>query len=419
MRPQPFILALPRALFYDLLRGDITLRAMGLVYTTLLSLTPLLALSFAVLKGFGAHTQMEPLLRQLMAPLGDKAGEMTQQILGFVDNMQVGVLGVAGLVILLYTVISLMQQIEDAFNHLWHIRQGRSFSSQFRDYLSMLMAGPILLFTAVGLWTSLNNTAFMHALSSHPFWGKLPAALLGILPISLVIAAFTLTYLLIPNTRVRPLAAFGGAVFAGIVWQAGGWVFASFVVSSGQQTAVYSVFAGLFLFMLWLYVGWIIVLTGARLAYYIQFPDAVYLPGQPTQASPQTRELLAILILREIGQRFLTGQEPASLNDLRQRLPASRFLLGQTLDELTTYGILSRDDGKPAHYLLRVAPETLSLNTIRRCIWEGDTTQQQQAQSIQAAAGLRGEWLDSPDTSIQALLEQELRHKPDNSSSTG
>ena len=103
-----FLRALPIALFHDMHQGNITLRAMGLVYTTLLSLVPLLALSFSMLKGFGVHNQMEPLLLKLLEPMGAKALELTQQILGFVDNMQVGVLGFAGLAFLLYTVISLM-----------------------------------------------------------------------------------------------------------------------------------------------------------------------------------------------------------------------------------------------------------------------------------------------------------------------
>ena len=107
-----FTRALTIALFHDMHQGSITLRAMGLVYTTLLSLVPLLALSFSVLKGFGVHNQMQPFLLRLFAPLGAKAEELTSQVLGFVDNMQVGVLGFAGLAILLYTVVSLMEKIE-------------------------------------------------------------------------------------------------------------------------------------------------------------------------------------------------------------------------------------------------------------------------------------------------------------------
>ena len=122
-----FLKSLTLALYHDMQQGEITLRATGLVYSTLLSLVPLLALSFSVLKGFGVHNQMEPLLLELLSPLGNKAEELTKQVLGFVDNVQVGVLGVAGLATLLYTVVTLMQKIEESFNYVWYVKQSRSF----------------------------------------------------------------------------------------------------------------------------------------------------------------------------------------------------------------------------------------------------------------------------------------------------
>lgn len=233
---------LPVALFRELINGEITLRAMGLVYTTLLSITPLLALSFSVLKGFGVHNQLEPLLLQFMAPLGSKAAELTQQVLGFVDNIQVGALGVVGLVTLLYTVLMMMQQIENAFNHLWQLPTNRSFHKQFSKYISVIMVAPIILFTMFGLLSSLSHTAIAEQLSSHSSWNNL----LQLIPVLLVIAVFTFIYIFIPNTRVKFLPALGAGTIAGIAWQTGGGLFAAFVVNSGPQTAIYSVFAGLF-----------------------------------------------------------------------------------------------------------------------------------------------------------------------------
>lgn len=113
----------------DLLEGQLTLRAMSLVYTTLLSMVPVLAISFSVLKGFGVHNQVEPLMLKFLEPLGEKGVEITAQILGFVENMRVGVLGAVGLGLLIYTVISLMQKIERAFNFIWHVKRLRPLAS--------------------------------------------------------------------------------------------------------------------------------------------------------------------------------------------------------------------------------------------------------------------------------------------------
>jgi membrane protein len=404
-----FVKALLLALFHDMHQGNITLRAMGLVYTTLLSLVPLLALSFSVLKGFGVHNQMEPLLLRLLAPMGEKAAELTQQVLGFVDNVQVGVLGFAGLAILLYTVVSLMEKVEEAFNHVWQVKRPRSLSAQFRDYLSLVLVGPVLIFSALGLWSSLNGMELVQSITTTEPLGQILGTLVQTSPTLLIILAFTFIYLFMPNTRVKPWAAFGGALFAGATWQVAGWLFAVFVVSSGQQTAIYSIFASLFLFMLWLYVSWIIVLTGARLAYYFQYPDAVYLPHQPIVTSAQTSELLAAVVLREIGQRFLSKQAPPTLDELRRSTQVSRFLLETSLEDLISYGILSRDDEDPAHYLLRISPDKLTVEDIRRSFWQGDAKQQQQAQQIQQQTGLADTWLEqtyaNPNTTLQTLLE--------------
>ena len=119
-------------LIHDFLDGDLNLFAMSLVYTTLLSFVPLLALSFSILKGFGVHNRLEDTLQSYLAPLGDeKSIQLAENIVGFVDNMNVRVLGAVGLAFLLYTVISLMQKVEGAFNDVWRVQQQRSFGERF------------------------------------------------------------------------------------------------------------------------------------------------------------------------------------------------------------------------------------------------------------------------------------------------
>ncbi|SKA76775.1 membrane protein [Thiothrix eikelboomii] len=403
---------LPATLLRELINGEITLRAMGLVYTTLLSITPLLALSFSVLKGFGVHNQLEPLLLQFMAPLGTKAEEVTKQVLGFVDNIQVGALGVVGLVTLLYTVLMMMQQIENAFNHLWQLPTNRSLHKQFSKYISVIMVAPIILFTMFGLMSSLSHTAIAKQLSSHSSWNSL----LQLIPVLLVVAVFTFIYIFIPNTRVKFLPALGAGMIAGVAWQTGGWLFAAFVVNSGPQTAIYSVFAGLFLFMLWMYIGWIIVLLGARLAYYFQYPEAVFQVGQADNLSLESRELLAAAVLREIALGFTQGRPPLSLEELRAQIPISRLLINKTLEDLIRYGILSQETGKQPRYLLRVSPDLLTVHYIRQSLWQGDHLQQKQAQQIRQATGLGEQGLErlhqQAELTITQLLEQRTAEPP-------
>ena len=136
-------------------------RAAGLVYTTLLSLVPFLAVTFSVLKAFGVHQMIEPVLGQALQPLGEKGAEITTQVIGFVNNVKVGVLGVVGIAGLIYTTYSLIDKVEGTFNAIWRVRQGRSWGRKFTDYLSVILVGPILVMTAFGLLASVQSNALV------------------------------------------------------------------------------------------------------------------------------------------------------------------------------------------------------------------------------------------------------------------
>ena len=232
----------------ELAKGELNLRAMSLVFTTLLSLVPLIAVAFSVLKAFGAHNQMEPFLLGVLEPLGPKGPEITNNIIGFVQNMKVGVLGSLGVGMLFYTIIALIQKIENAFNFVWRVKRARTFARRFTDYLSVVMIGPVLVVSAMGIAaTVMNNDVVLSVQAIEPF-GTLLLFMSKLIPYLMIILAFTFLYVFIPNTRVEVKAAFVGAVVAGILWVSVGKLFASFVASSSNYTAIYSSFAILFFF---------------------------------------------------------------------------------------------------------------------------------------------------------------------------
>src|SRR5690554_4428770 len=143
---------------------------MSLVYTTLLSIVPLLALSFSVLKAMGVHQRMEPLLYQFFEPMGPQGMEVAERILGFVDNMRVGVLGSVGLALLVYTVISLVQKIERSFNTIWRVPEMRSMAQRFSNYLSVIMVGPLLMVSAIGVTAAIFSSEIAQTLIAiEPF----------------------------------------------------------------------------------------------------------------------------------------------------------------------------------------------------------------------------------------------------------
>jgi membrane protein len=345
----------------QLLHGQLNLRAMSLVYTTLLSVVPLLAVSFSVLKGFGVHNQIEPLLLSFLAPLGPQGLELTNSIIGFVENIKVGVLGSLGLVFLLYTVVSLVQKVESAFNYVWQVGQLRGLAQRFSNYLSVILIGPVLVFAALGMTaTAMNNSLVQQLMSVEPL-GSALLTLSKLVPYLLVIAAFTFIYMFIPNTRVNMSAATIGGVVAGVLWQSSGWAFAAFIASSSKYAAIYSGFAIGVLLLIWLYVNWLVLLLGAQVAFYVQYPQ--YLSRHPVQLRPSNRlrERLAFQIMFMVADHHINGRAPWTAEDLIRQLGLPMEPVHNVLRLMVDAGFLAETGGDPPAYLPRNDVDTMSL----------------------------------------------------------
>ena len=351
----------------DLMGGMITLHAMSLVYTTLLALVPLLAVSISVLKGFGVHDQLEPALARILAPMGEQSAELSAHVVGFVDNMKIGVLGALGLVLLLYTTISLIQKIEAAFNHTWRLHSSRSLMQRFSDYLSVIMVGPVLVFSAVGITASLGSHHIVEVLNSLPYMSGLLHLLGNLLPYVLIITAFTFIYMLVPNTKVRIRSALYGAIIAGALWESSGMLFTSFVSGSKSYTAIYSGFAIALVFMIWLYLSWIILLVGASIAFYHQNPEQLKWKKNNLHLSGLMRDQLALQAMLDIARAhdrqstLLPSLENLAIS---QQVPVD--VLKRMLDALQADGWISQSAEETMHYLPAVSLQRIRLVDILR-----------------------------------------------------
>ncbi len=353
----------------DIANGDLSLRATSLVYTTLLSLVPLLALSFAMFKAFGMHSALEPALVALLEPLGDQGAELAGQLVHFVENVRVGVLSSLGLVMLMFTVVSLLQKIEGAFNAIWHVSSLRPLVQRVTGYLSTVLLGPLLVFTAMGLTASVMSSSLVQQLLAMEPFGSLFYLFSKLLPYLLVITAFTFVYIIIPNTRVRPRSALAGAVVAGVLWNLAGWGFAAFVVSSTKYTAIYSSFAIVILFLIWLYVSWLILLLGASIAFYHQHPALRQQAagGLGTRA----REALALEIMRRVACAYAEQGPRWSLDELAGDLQLPQALIGGVVETLLEAGLLVCTDDEPGRLLPGRDPAHIDLKQIVDAIAKG------------------------------------------------
>jgi membrane protein len=345
-------------------------RAAGLVYTTLLSLVPFLAVMFSVLKAFGAHQQIEPLLNEVLEPLGPKGAEVTGQIIGFVENLKVGVLGAVGVAGLFYTTYSLIDKIEQALNAIWRVKQGRTWARKFTDYLSVVLVGPVLVFTAFGLLASVqSNTLVDHLISMQPF-GTLLLWIAGLMPYLLLCGVFTFIYKFVPNTQVTFRSALIGGLTAALLWGLAGEAFTTFVAASGKYSAIYSGFAVLILFLLWLYAGWLIILVGAQVSFFVQHPAAYRARFLWQHDSPATRERLVLEIMTTLGRRHLRGDGPMGLTGLANELGLPPAVLEDRVIQLVDQGLLAQV-AEPEGIGLVKPPELIGLDELLRLVHEG------------------------------------------------
>jgi membrane protein len=310
--------------------------------------------------------------------------------------MRVGVLGSVGLLVLVYTVLTLIQKIEQVFNYTWRAEENRPFAQRFSQYLSVLLIGPVLFFSAVGLSASLQSSAFVEAVLAIEPFGSLIEDLSKLVPYLLLAFAFAFIYVFVPNVRVRFRSAMIGALVAALLWQGVGYVFAKFMVGSTQYMAIYSSLAILVLFMIWVYIAWLILLIGASIAFYHQHPEYLASRSRDLVLSNRLRERLGLLLAGHITQRYLSGEEAWTADALVEALEVPRTNIARMLGLLERAGFLVRTAHPMPRYLLTQAPEGITVKTLLdgiRCYEERYT-------------GCRGTAPDAAIAAVEARVEQ-------------
>ena len=335
------VLRYPFALVRDLLTGELNLRAMGLVYTTLLSLVPLAAFAFAVLKGLGVHRDLEPLIYEFLRPIGERATELTAQFMNFVDNVRGDVLGSVGLAFLLYTVISTIQKLEEAFNFAWHVERPRSIMRRVSEYLSLMVVGPVFIVVVFSLFGALGSNDAMRWLTAHEPFGAILRGLGVIGPFLFVTGVFTFLYDFVPNTRVRLKPAFIGGLVAGLLWAGSGALFARVVAASAQMVAIYAGFAIFLAALIWIYLSWLILLIGAQLSFYVQNPRYLRVGQGHVRLTSALRERLAFTVMLLIARKFVAGEPPWQLRALSEDLQIPGSALATVTRSLEHAGLLT------------------------------------------------------------------------------
>jgi membrane protein len=334
------VMRFPAAIVRDWVAGEINVRAMSLAYTTLLSLVPLLVFSISILKGLGARGDLRYLLHEFFRPLGDASNQLTETVMQFVTNMRGDVLGSIGLAFLVYTVITTIQKVEASFNFVWRVERPRNFARRFSEYLSVMIVGPVLLALAISLLASAEHSPLAHWLNDVPVLKATLDVVAQIVPYAIVTMVFTSMYVLIPNTRVQMRAALLGGVTAGVIWALVGKVFTAVILYSSQLVAVYTGFAIVLTTLIWVYLSWLILLIGAQLTFYVQFPQYLRHGQEAVELCGSAREQAGLSVMLLIARDYVVGSRYWSGIALAAELDVPSSALAPVLACLERAGLI-------------------------------------------------------------------------------
>jgi membrane protein len=324
----------------------LNIRAAALTYFTVLSVVPFLAFAFSALKGFGLYKRLvdDTIRPYLRTTFGENPSLLAgfEKVLEFVEKTDFSGLGALGVLFLAYTSISLLSTVESALNDVWDAKTSRPLLRQITDYTTLLVVTPLLMLTALTFSAAVQSSRFVSYLRNGLSLGPVIDFLIWLTSLVAICVALTAVYFLLPNVRVRLMSAVLGGVSAGLMWQGLLFLHVRAQMGVASYNAIYSGFAALPIFFVWLYFSWIIVLVGATLAASHQNEQGLRQAMRARQADQELREVLAIASSAEIARRFIDGTAPPTANELTDLLDAPAPTVQEVLTRLVSVGIVAR-----------------------------------------------------------------------------
>lgn len=308
--------------------------ATALTFYTLFSIVPILALIFAIAKGFGYEKTLQDQILDNYSQYREVLTNAFVYANSMLSTTKGGLIAGIGIVLLLWSVMKLLISIENSFNEIWEVRVGRSWIRKTTDYLTIMMVGPLLLIISAGLEVAISNQ--LGNLEMLGFFGTI---LLKGLAYLLVGGVFTFLYVALPNTKVHFKPAFMASVVATILFELLGWAYIRFQVGANQMNAIYGTFAALPLFLIWVQYSWYIVLFGAELAYANQYVDHYELEEDIQNLSVRYKKVIALMVASVVAKRFYNQEPPFNVMQISEKLDLPSRLTKNIINEFVETGI--------------------------------------------------------------------------------
>ena len=353
-------------IFKGFREDELPLRASGLTFVTLLSLGPLVAFVYAIFKGLGYG---ESWFEQIRAYI--QGSEMPPEVQEFVTGLLSNVMessagGIGGFaaMILIYTVVKVMGNIERSFNRVFGVTSFRPFLRKLTDYVSTLLLVPFCILAA-GAVTGFRTTEFWR--SQPELVLETYGRLVSLVPLFISWAAFSVLYIIMPNTRVRLASAFSGGLVAGLIWL--GWQkfyvkTQSWLFAGESKDVVFGAFAAIPIFMFWLYVCWIIVLFGAEVAFAIQNFTTYAREQQAAKASEKSRQMLGVGLTAAMARCMIEGNDAFHAGAFSRERGVPIRLINEVLEILMQANIVGHLAEEGTRYVLLRSPDQIPVKEV-------------------------------------------------------
>ena len=342
---------------------QLRLHATALTYSTLMSLLPLLAIGLAIAKGLGQDRKATQYLLEYAAEMPKQFQDAVQAILDVVTQTDFGKLGAIGALILLFMIIQVLSRIEVSFNRVWGIRKSRSWLRRVTNYISIVVVVPILLIAAITVT------------ATFKLGGELfeQLGVLRVMPFVTTWIAFSFLYGALPNTRVRIGPVLLSGLAGAVMWQLWFRFYINIQPGVTNYNVIYGALASVPIFLAWLYVGWMIVLLGAKITFAVQNGSTFHAELSRREASATARIQLALAVLTRAARSLTEGAKPFEKQVFAKRFGVNPLFLEEVLDSMVDCDLLAETGDKEGRYVLLRAPDRIMIKSVVRVfIDEGD-----------------------------------------------
>jgi membrane protein len=321
----------------------VQLQASALTFYSLLSVIPVAAIAFAIAKGFGLDQNLEEILSKNLSSYQDLVTPLLQKARSAIDDTRGGYMAGVGMIILFWSVMSLLGNIEHSFNNIWQIRSSRPWYRKFTDYLTIMLIAPvfIILSSSITVFITTDLAEFMSRAPILEFFKPIISFLVKFAPYFLTWTTLTILFIIMPNAKVKFLPALISGIVAGTFLQVLQWLYIDLQFGITKLSAIYGSFAAVPLFILWLQSSWLIVLLGAELSFANQNVSQYEFESESLNISNFNKRALVLLIMNMIIRNFSIGEKPVSAEDISTTLNIPIRIANDILQDLSSVDLIS------------------------------------------------------------------------------